>query len=231
MEYLEKDPLHYADMIDNLRDERTSVVYSEEDGVLLRLEIGEGMYFLTAKTGEAAKRLTKMINDENYMILAHEFRFVADIFDVTGILEMLPCMQASYQSQKPFEVEHIDGIEFKPLKKEHLKFVMENYSSADSEEYIESRIEKGMIGAFKGKDCIGFVGEHGEGSMGLLEVLPQYRRLGIGSALSKLMINKKLKEGRIPYDHVVIGNDASMEMQKNIGMSFSDSMVVWLFHD
>lgn len=232
MEYLEKDPLHYADMLDNLRDKRTSVVYSEEDGVLLRLDMGtEPAYFLTAKTGEVAKKLVKMIKEKEYIILAHEFRFVSDIFDVTGILEMLPCRQASYQSEKPFEIEPAAGIEFKPLKKEHLKFVMENYSSAESEEYIKSRIEKGMIGAFKGESCVGFIGEHGEGSMGLLEVLPEYRRSGIGSVLGKMMINRKLKEGRIPYDHIVIGNDPSMQMQKSMGMSISDSMVVWLFND
>ena len=44
-----------------------------------------------------------------------------------------------------------------------------------------------------------------------------------------MMINKKLKEGRIPYDHVVLGNDASLGLQKSLGMDKAEGIVTWLF--
>ena len=65
--------------------------------------------------------------------------------------------------------------------------------------------------------------------MGILEVIPEYRRRGIATALEGMMINKKLKEGRIPYDHVVLGNDASLGLQKSLGMDKAEGIVTWLF--
>ena len=111
---------------------------------------------------------------------------------------------------------------------ENLSFVCENYD--DDEEYMKSRIEYGMLGAFDEKgNCAGFVGFHGEGSMGLLTVLPEYRRRGIGIAIEAKNLNRRLSEGRIPFGHVVVGNEKSMGLQRKIGMEFSDNIVTWVF--
>ncbi len=222
--YLVKDPLLHADMLDCLEDGKTEVIYSEEDGVMLR---SGHLYRVSSEREDTLRKLCGMIKEEkHYDILAHQFRLVSVIYEEKGLFELLPCRQAVYRGKKLDEPE-ITGIEFKPLSAEQLSFVMENYD--DDEKYIRSRIESGMIGAFDGEKCVGFIGTHGDGSVGLLKVLPAYRRRGIGEGLEARMVNRVLEKGRLPYDHVVIGNDASMSLQKKLGMEFAKNMVVWLW--
>ncbi|MBQ7123648.1 MAG: hypothetical protein IJO01_03425 [Oscillospiraceae bacterium] len=228
--YLEKDFAYHADMLDALLNEKTKVLYSEEDGVLLRIG-GKGPYAISASTAEAMTKMAKLIEEERYMAVVRPFRFIPELFAAKGkAAEMMPCYQAAYHSKEPVPEYEVPGIEIKPLTEENLRFVCDNYE--DDEDYIKSRIEYGMLGAFdeEGK-CAGFVGFHGEGSMGLLKVLPEYRRRGIGIALEAKNLNIRLKSGRIPFGHVVVGNEKSMGLQRKIGMEFSKNIVTWVFSD
>ena len=223
--YLMKDPLLHADMLDSLNAGKATVVYSEDDGVMLKS--GRDLYRISTESEDTLRRLCKMIeNDRDYDIVTHQFRLISAIYEEKGLFDILPCRQAVYRGEKLPEPE-IPGIEFRPLTMDQLSFVTENYDS--DERYIRKRIDEGMLGAFDGEKCVGFIGRHGDGSVGLLKVLPAYRRRGIGEGLESRMVNRVLDEGRVPYDHVVIGNDASMSLQKKLGMEFAKNMVVWLW--
>ena len=223
--YLMKDPLLHADMLDSLNAGKATLVYSEDDGVMLKS--GRDLYRISTESEDTLRRLCKMIeNDRDYDIVTHQFRLISAIYEEKGLFDILPCRQAVYRGEKLPEPE-IPGIEFRPLTMDQLSFVTENYGS--DERYIRKRIDEGMLGAFDGEKCVGFIGRHGDGSVGLLKVLPAYRRRGIGEGLESRMVNRVLDEGRVPYDHVVIGNDASMSLQKKLGMEFAKNMVVWLW--
>lgn len=223
--YLMKDPLLHADMLDSLNAGKATVVYSEDDGVMLKS--GRDLYRISTESEDTLRRLCKMIeSDRDYDIVTHQFRLISAIYEEKGLFDILPCRQAVYRGEKLPEPE-IPGIEFRPLTMDQLSFVTENYDS--DERYIRKRIDEGMLGAFDGEKCVGFIGRHGDGSVGLLKVLPAYRRRGIGEGLESRMVNRVLDEGRVPYDHVVIGNDASMSLQKKLGMEFAKNMVVWLW--
>ena len=223
--YLMNDPLLHADMLDCLDAGKGEVLYSEEDGVMIRS--GEDLYRISTESEETLRKLCRMIkNDRDYDIVTHQFRLISAIYEEKGLFDILPCRQGVYRGERLPEPE-INGIEFRPLTLDQLAFVTENYDS--DERYIKSRIEDGMLGAFDGEKCVGFIGRHGDGSVGLLKVLPAYRRRGIGEALETRMVNRVLDEGRVPYDHVVIGNDASMSLQRKLGMEFAKNMVVWLW--
>lgn len=226
--YLEKDPHLNADMLDALLIEGTRVLYSEEDGVMLR--IGEkGPHLISAETEEAMEKMAKLIEEKIFFGTVRPFKFLPKLFEIKGKCGTEPCYQASYLSKELLEEPEVPGIEFRPLTEEHLAFVCEHYD--DDERYMRSCIEAGMLGAFdENGNCAGFIGTHGEGSMGLLRVLPEYRRRGIGMAFEARLINKKIREGRIPYGHVVVGNEKSMGLQRKIGMKFADNLVTWVFN-
>ena len=197
--FLEKDFAYHADMLDALLIKESEVIYSEDDGVMIR--IGEwGPYAISAKTEEAMEKMAKLIAEKRYMAVVRPFKFLPKLFEIRS------------------------------LEQKHLSFVCKNYD--DDEDYIKSRIEYGMLGAFdESGNCAGFIGFHGEGSMGLLTVLPEYRRKGIGIALEAKNLNRRLSEGRIPFGHVVVGNEKSEGLQKKIGMEFSEKIVTWIFSD
>ena len=230
IKFLEKDFVLNADMIDALAEKGTEVLYSEEDGVMVK--IGKwGPYAISAKTEEAMEKMAKLIEDDRYMAVARPFKFLPKLFEIKGKpVEMMPCYQAAYPKKEPVFEPEVPGIEIKPLTEKDLPFVIKNYD--DDEGYIKSRIEYGMLGAFdENGNCAGFIGFHGEGSMGLLTVVPEFRRRGIGIALEAKNLNRRLSEGRIPFGHVVVGNEKSMGLQKKIGMVFSEKIVTWVFSD
>ena len=176
--YLMNDPLLHADMLDCLDAGKGEVLYSEEDGVMIRS--GEDLYRISTESEETLRKLCRMIkNDRDYDIVTHQFRLISAIYEEKGLFDILPCRQGVYRGERLPEPK-INGIEFRPLTLDQLAFVTENYDS--DERYIKSRIEDGMLGAFDGEKCVGFIGRHGDGSVGLLKVLPAYRRRGIGEA-------------------------------------------------
>ena len=99
--------------------------------------------------------------------------------------------------------------------------------SADELERIVLR-KRLILGYDHGK-LIGFIGEHLEGSMGLLYVFPEFRRKGYAVALEKSMIVKTLSEGYIPFGQVEKNNHASVLLQEKIGMTISNRLICWMW--
>ena len=66
-------------------------------------------------------------------------------------------------------------------------------------------IERGSILlGYHRERLIGFIGEHLEGSMGLLYVFPEFRRQGFGTALEKICISVTLRKSFIPFIYVFL---------------------------
>ncbi len=225
--YLEEERIYHIDMLNALLDEKTEVLYSEEDGVMLKMG-GHGPLAISAKTEEAMAKMANLVSPEHFGGVVRPFKFMPILFERAGKLDMMPCHQICYTSGKLFEEPKIEGIEFHDLTEEDIPFVMQEYE--DDERYIKNRVKAGMIGAFNEKgECVGFIGTHGEGSIGLLKVIPEYRRKGIANALEARMMNRKIKTGETPFAHVVVGNYKSIALQNKMGMEIADKIVTWVW--
>ena len=67
--------------------------------------------------------------------------------------------------------------------------------------------------------------------MGLLEVLPQYRRRKLATLLQAYMIRLELSRGHIPYGQVFDGNEPSLALQRSLGMVQSMGRLYWAAPD
>ena len=109
-------------------------------------------------------------------------------------------------------------------------FIREHYSNLDEGE-LQELIRYGHI--YMGYDTkgapVGFVGQHMEGSMGLLEILPAYQRKGYGAELESFMIGEMLRQGLIPYCHFKTDNHPSRALQKKLGLTITDDVITWLW--
>ena len=90
-------------------------------------------------------------------------------------------------------------------------------------------VERGLLGAFVDGAPAGFVGFHDEGSIGMLEVLPEYRRRGLGEALEAGAVRLALSRGQYAFGQVETENAASLALQKKVGLELSDRELFWLF--
>lgn len=95
--------------------------------------------------------------------------------------------------------------------------------------YLLDRIAAGtMFGVFQEGEIAGFAGNHDEGSIGMLTVLPAFRRRGLGLYLEQIAISRALARGEIPFGQVAPDNAASLALQRRLGMQVSEGLVCWM---
>lgn len=128
-------------------------------------------------------------------------------------------LHAAIQSDLPLE----------KLTPSDAEFVFDHYDLADPEEVVEA-IEQGrMFGVRDNGKLFAFIGLHGDYSMGMLEVLPAYRRQGWGEKLERALIAHLLSIGELPYGHVITGNDKSTRLQEKLGFTLCSDTVTWMW--
>lgn len=101
----------------------------------------------------------------------------------------------------------------------------------DPQPYLRGRAEAGALwGHFTTEGRLaGFLGIHSEGSMGMLEVVPEFRRHGIAQALEAALIRLHLERGWLPYCFVAPDNVPSLSLQAKLGLTNIHIPAIWLF--
>lgn len=225
--YLKKDRLHHIDMLESMDRNIADVIYADDDGVLIYNTTGCS-YMISTQCSELLEKMCDMIN-EPLLITTHQPQFVPRLQERFVFNDRMDCFQCAYLSDQALDEQITQGIELRELTMSELDFVLMNYKHIPEEEYIIDRINAGMIGAFCDNEPVGFIGAHSEGSMGMLQMLPDYRRRGIAYSLEAALINRMKSHGQIPYGQIVTTNDASVRLQKKLGMSFSSNTITWLY--
>lgn len=220
--WLNRDPLRHTDMTEAIRRGLGFVAAADEKGVLLSVDEGYcGM--LSCADAETALRL---LAGRNFPLLAiHQQEQETALCARLGMETWMRCRQAVYEGEQPPAFE---SAEIRLLTEEHLDFLLANYRQEDSE-YLAWLLERrALFGLFREGELAGFIGKHAEGSMGLLEVLPAFRRQGIGQTLESFMIDRELRAGNRPYCQVFRENAASLALQKKLGLRLAEGLVIWL---
>ena len=230
LKYLNNNPLLHACMIDSIKRGASHVLYAAEDGALA-YDAAAQTHMLSAACEESAGRMIGMLDSSVVMLVLYQPRYSARARAVLGMKgEEMLCVNAVYTRDTPVGAPH-PGIDIVRLAPEDAAFVAGHYSQIDDVGHIRERIEAGMFGAIVDGAMAGFIGTHTEGSMGMLEILPQFRRRGIAYALEAHMIDHLLAQGRTPYGQIVVGNEASLGLQRRLHMDISKDGLVWLFRD
>lgn len=226
--YLNQDPILHVSMLEPLRLGRAQVAAVSERGVVL--EFGReadtiGMV-AAADTEEALRLLKGMPCYHTWNIITEAL--AKDLAELYHLSINSPCHQAVYTGKEHLPV----SADIRQLDMTYVDAVAKGYSLFYDPEYAADRIQAGvMYGAFVDGQLAGFVGEHTEGSLGMLEVFPAYRRRGLGVELASYQINRVLDLGRVPYDQIIVGNNASAGLQQKMGMVFSKDTISWAHPD
>ena len=123
-----------------------------------------------------------------------------------------------------------DDPRIKDIGIEHAGFIYANYDSRDftTEDYIRGQIQSGpAIGIIDKNHLIAWAMTHEEGSMGILNVMPEVRRQGLGTNLTTALSRRIRQAGGIPTVHIVKTNQASLAMAKKHGF-IRNANVHWL---
>lgn len=227
MRYLNGNPLLHIDMLEGIRRGISELLDVSSLGVLLRCQPAGAFMISTDDAGTASRMLAGIPAAD--LFVAHQDFYIEEIQRRFGLQNTMPCRQAAYFQSEMLPAA-APGYEIRPLDASHLAFVHEHYSNIDDPDYLLELLEAGVFfGAYVQGRLAGFVGEHSEGSLGLLEVLPDYRRRGVAEALVRYATNRHLQRGYVPFSQIKVNNAASFALQKKLGYSISDETVCWLF--
>ena len=219
--------LLYIDMLEVLRRGTAQIRRAGPDGVLLYDPPSE-VWFLDAETPAALDEMLHML-DGCVILTGHQMWYKDKLAAHFGFQTEQICRQSAWLSPQPPVVPSFDG-ELRWLDRSWAVWTEEHYShSFGGVSYMEDAIDRGMLGAFVDGQPAGFIATHIEGSMGMLEVLPEYRRRGIGEALLLAMTASCLERGIYPYGQVWADNDPSLALQRKVGMTLSEELLFWLF--
>ena len=219
--------LLYIDMLEVLRRGTAQVCRAGCDGVLLYDPPSE-VWFLDAETPAALDEMLPML-DGCVILTGHQMWYKDVLAAHFSFQTQQICRQSAWLAPQSPAVPPFGG-EIRRLDRSWAVWAEEHYShSFGGVAYMEDAIDRGMLGAFVEGRPAGFVGTHIEGSMGMLEVLPEYRRRGIGEALLLAMTAFCLEQGKYPYGQVFTDNAPSLALQRKVGMTLSEELLFWLF--
>lgn len=224
--YLKKDPVHHVDMLQPIRRGTADIVAADVNGVLLR-EKASQIYLLTAKTAQDAARFMEHINGTRLMAV-HQGHSIEEASKRFGLEQTMCCYQAAWLHPMPPSLES-PSFHIQALSKDRAHDISALYSHNIGLEYIKGRLCAGEIfGAFKNSQLAGFIGLHEEGSMGMLEVHPSFRRMGVGSLLLTYLCTLLIEKGLTPFSQFTVENESSRRLHESLGFSVSNDCVYWL---
>lgn len=240
---MKKQKLLHVDMTELIARGQAELVYQDENTICL-YDTASGIYFHTTSDKESGRiGLEKikehgMLHDGAECLVLHQEYMRKSAGEILGLSKITACCQAAYTRKEKLPITGLYSmntknadqlIQIRKLNLEHLESALSQYEGPDGEAYIRERLEKGCLyGAFCEGQLAGFIGTHTEGSIGILQVFPEYRRRKIGKALETYMINQVLELGHVPYGQVMEGNEASMSLQESMGLCFAKTKVYWM---
>lgn len=237
--WMMRQKLLHIDMIELINRGRARIVYRDAKELLLR-DMVSGIYFHTrmADVPTEWNLPQELGKDERIECIAiHQREMVPFMEKYFHLKTDMECMQGAYTRKEKLPVRGLygpdgrgeNGFSIRVLSEEFIPFVTEHYSEIGTEEYVTDRIRHGAVyGAFYDEKIVGFIADHEEGSIGMLYVLPEYRKRHVAMALETYCMNLAIERGEIPYGQVVLGNEASIHLQEKMGICFAKGTIVWM---
>lgn len=223
--YLSRSPVLHTDMLENILHGSADILQADEHGVLQKVDT---LFMMSADTEAAAQELLRRLGKAPESLEVHRDICRDAARKALGMSVFIGCRQAVWRKDSPLPLSPA-AARIQPLDKSYLSFVQAHYSLMDDPEYIGLRLGSGdFLGAFVGGSLAGFIGTHDEGSMGMLEVLPEYRRRGIAAQLETELANRLLARGRVPFAQIEARNAASLALHRKLGFDLSEEKVYWL---
>lgn len=237
--WMMRQKLLHIDMIELINRGRARIVYRDAKELLLR-DMVSGIYFHTrmADVPMEWKLPQELGKDERIECIAiHQREMVPFMEKYFHLKTDMECIQGAYTRKEKLPVRGLygpdgrgeNGFSIRVLSEEFIPFVTEHYSEIGTGEYVTDRIRHGAVyGAFYDEKIVGFIADHEEGSIGMLYVLPEYRKRHVAMALETYCMNLAIDRGEIPYGQIVLGNEPSIGLQEKMGICFAKGTVVWM---
>lgn len=254
--YLNKKKRWNVGMIQVLQRGTAELLCVNDHGVYLRDTVSDA-YMMSVDDIQMGMAWLHKFEDRSYSLMQLCNREIAECAKQKyGFGTVLECFQAVYEGEEslPFagadtvfgerktfqrqqdagrktikQSQYTEQLEIREPDAETMQLIQSSYDKLSEEELNQIHRLHNLYAGYLDGDCVGFIGSHLEGSMGLLEVFPKYRRRGYALELERFMIAHMLRQGLLAFAQIETWNAASLELQKKLGMRISKEKIYWLF--
>ena len=220
------DGINYLGLDRVLKRGSGEIIEEMDRALLIRDEVS-GAYMLAcddAVTGMVL--LDRHIGRNCSLLMVSDYSLGITAFERYGFAEKLECYQVAYFGEKPSADSRLT---VRAADEQDLPMLVKTYHLVSPEELEKLVSRRSILLGYEREKLIGFIGEHLEGSMGILYIFPEYRRRGFGAALQTHLIARTIEKGFIPFGQVEKDNLESLKLQKKLGMTQSDELTVWMW--
>lgn len=224
LKYLNGDYLINVSIIDPIKRNTAEVLYASHECVMIKDKISD-VIMLQTENMQLAERLLDSLPGGTELLVAHN-PVLADLVErKLGFDKRTPCYQGVYR-RAPFNLPQTD-LEIRLLRESEAEAASQMYRFTVEDAIRHIRL--GLVyGGFNNGEMVAMIGQHYQGSMGLLEVRQDCRRKGYGGYMEKFLINSLLSEGRIPYCQIIDDNAPSLALQSKLGLDISKNKLFWM---
>lgn len=221
-----QNPLLTANIRNAFLRGAAEVLEETEEGIFIYDREGE-LYLLYAPAEQGKAWLRKHEALDYKRMILYDDALIAFANERYGLAIDEKCRQAVWT--KPYLPEIREKLRVRIAEENDGPTCFHIYrGSPDVHHAITKR--KVLLG-YEGENLAGMAGIHDEGSMGMLVILPPFRRKGYGAELEKRLIARQLEGGYVPFVHVYLSNTASLALQANIGMDVSEGTLTWMWRE
>lgn len=220
----------HPDIINCIKQRAYKIIYDGTDGICIYDQINQ-LYYADALSNRATEIILKNTKQLTGDLVARG-AIMKHVCEQYRMLLSKPYQFAVFMETVPQKATPIP-YQIHKLTKDAIPYICAHYSYKPlaNPEYIEERIEAGMLGVFQDHQPVAFIGTHDNGSIGLLEVEAMHQRKGIGAALTLRMIKEQMKKGLIPYAELFTDNKKSHKMAEKLNLKLSKSLIYWVYLD
>lgn len=223
-DFLGNDPLLNVTLLQSLIHDHADIVYQDDESVLLFDRPSNTMLLSAVSYESVVKCITAITEPSDFLVIQKEY---ADYIENHLRLHHSADYHQAVYFEQSVGIQNA-RLSFKLLDESDKERVRTLYKTTDFT-YIENRLEQKSLWAGIGNGQItGFIGIHDEGSIGMLYVLPEFRKQGYAQELLAWMTHHYLLENKIPYSQISKDNMASIKLHKKVGYTVSHDTVVWL---
>ena len=235
---LMKQKLLHIDMIELINRGRAQLLYFGQGQILLK-DMEYEIYFHACVDPSRLPdiRTWTLPVEKIPLAVLHQEEMIPYFQKRYGLNQECECYQAVYTRHEKLPVRGLyrpdltreDGLSMRRLQREDFPQVVSFYHGCCDEDYLRSRIQDGMlVGAFYDEKLAGFIGQHCEGSIGMLMVAPKFQRRHIAMTLETYAANCMLEQGKIPFAQIITDNEKSKRLQEKEGFCLSRDKIFWM---
>ena len=225
--YLDANPYLYAGLIHVLRRGTAILLEESAQGIFLKDSVSQFSFLAVDSCSLGVEWLMRHERESYAGLCVFDPMLASFAKKRYAFSTHMTCFQAVYPFRTPPPLSR--KLRIRPASPQDLETVAAHYHHVSTNELAQNICLRNLFLGYRDDTMVGFVGQHLEGAIGLLEVLPKHRGQGYGRELEGFMIARMLEDGYLPFCQVEEENEASLGLQRSLGMRLADGKMYFVY--